>query len=188
MSVLHTRILSHEGYDSSTRDEIVLPTVTPDPSYSPEPTQEVYMEEMEDRSVYDSDISDSILAKLSAYYNEYGKDQTYAIYRSDQYHYYLVYGVYNNGRFSDAVQASYVVSSAYNGSTTFSVSSGSYSPDLTGSTGYIYSNISTAYIPSRYIDSQERYSLKMTSIMTVILILGLLLSVLLVWTRRLRKR
>lgn len=159
------------------------PSFTPEPSFTPVPTEEPVI----DRAVYDSDISDSILAKLSAYYNEYGKDQTYAIYRSDQYHYYLVFGVYNNGRFSDAIQAAYVVSSAYNGSTTFSVSSGSYNPDLTGSTGYIYSNISESYIPSRYIDSQERYSLKMTSVMTVILVLGFLLSVLLVWTRRLRR-
>lgn len=108
--------------------------------------------------VYNGDVSDSILAKLSAYYTEHATFNTpYAIYRPSQYEYILVYGAtedYHN--WTNATVVSYNSSqSNYNSYFYLDVTEDvSYTSDLTGYTGYIYSS-SSDFVPSRYIGNDR---------------------------------
>lgn len=153
----------------------------------PDSTETILQSEDPERAVYDGDISDSILAKLSAYYNEHGS-KDYAIYRADQYHYYLVYGDYSEGSFSNATVVSYTLNSGYTSYATVTVSSVSSSrPDLSGATGYVYSSIAS-YLPSRYISSKEASSQIYLHAATVCIVLGLLLAIIAIMFGKIRRR
>lgn len=174
-----------------TENNIVL-SPSPIPSFTPLPSPEaVKVDEsdgVEERIVYDGDISDSILAKLSAYYNENADGETYVILRPDQYNYYLVYGDYANGNFTNATIVHYHSQSGYNTvDCTVTVSQGSYRPDLTGDTGYIYSSI-PEYLPSRYIDSRGRYANKSLVMSSVVLVLALCICIIGIWVSGIRKK
>lgn len=141
------------------------------------------------RAVYDGDISDSILAKLSQYYNEYGSDKPYCIYRADQYNYYLVFGDYSDGVFTQARVVRYQLSGNYYNTAYLTVSTvSSIRPDLSGSTGYIYSSASDSFLPSRYISSKQSSNYKFTAVITVVLVLCLLLTILGIWIKPIKKR
>lgn len=159
--------------------ETPLPTEYVDVVNSEEPT----------RAVYDGDISDSILAKLSQYYNEYGGDKPYCIYRTDQYNYYLVFGDYDNGVFSEARVVRYQLSGNYYNTAVVTVSTvSSIRPDLSGSTGYVYSSASDSFLPSRYISSKQYSNYRFTAIMTVVLVLCLLIAIIGIWVKPIKKR
>lgn len=131
--------------DSSIFDD-VKPTIAPEPTEDLPPVFDV---REDDRAVYDGDISDSILRKLSAYYTEYGNDSDYVILRESQYSYVLVFGSVN-GSLYDGTIVRYN-SSSYTTDATVSISSGTYRADMTGDTGYIYSS-NPAFLPSPYVD------------------------------------
>lgn len=170
-----------------------FPNTTPFPSDSPVPVSEVDQvdnsEGYEDRAVYDGDISDSILAKLSAYYNEHGDEEEYVILRVDQYNYYLVFGDYNNGLFSNATTVLYHSQSSYStNDCRVTVQNGvQYRPDLTGDTGYIYSSL-PSFIPSRYISTKTKRAEKMSMVTTVIIVLSFLVAIIGIWCSKMRKR
>lgn len=133
--------------------------VTPCPSFDevkptldPSPTEEippVFDVQDDERAVYDGDISDSILRKLSAYYTDYGNNSDYVILREGQYSYVLVFGTVD-GTLYDGTIVRYN-SSSYSYDATVSVSQGTYRADMTGDTGYIYSS-NPSFLPSPYID------------------------------------
>lgn len=168
-------------------DELYETTEVPDLSgsgdQSPEPTEP-------SRAVYDSDISDSILAKLSAYYREHADgDADYAIFRSGQYQYYLVFGDYSSGTFSDSTLVSYTIE--YSGYQTTGarvyVSTGTYTPDLSGSTGYVYSSV-PGYLPSRYIEQRALSSIRYQHVTSVVICLCFILCVIGLWMGSFRRR
>lgn len=167
-----------------------LMSADPTQQSTPEPTEMLPIATNEpERSVYDGEVSDTILAKLSAYYNEHADQEEYVIYRADQYNYYLIYGDYNNGQFTNATSVLYHTQSYYNTvDCTISVSTGvSARPDLTGDTGYIYSSIDT-FLPSRYINSQEKQVKKGSMVITVCVVLGLLVAIIGIWFKHIRGR
>lgn len=130
---------------------------SPEPTFepTPEPTQEVFSEEIDYRAVYDGDVSDSILRKLSAYYNDNAQlGQDYVILRESQYVYVLAFGDEENHHFTGTIVR--YTSSTYTADCTVSVSRGTYYADLSGDTGYIYSSCD-GYLPSAYISKTERY-------------------------------
>lgn len=163
-----------------------------DPTQQPSPEPSEMLPEttnVPERIVYDGDVSDTILAKLSAYYNEHADQEEYVIYRADQYNYYLVYGSYNNGQFTNATTVLYHTQSGYNTvDCTVTVSTGiSVRPDLTGDTGYIYSSL-YSFLPSRYISLQEKQVKKGSMVVTVCIVLGLLVAIIGLWVKRIRGR
>lgn len=127
-------------------------------------------------SVYNGDISDSILAKLSSYYNEHATFNTpYAIYRPDQYEYVLVYGTTSDyTHWTDCtVVRYYAVQSGYNTAYLLDVETvDSHISDLTGYTGYIYSSYSE-FVPSRYIGNDRLSSFFLCGIFCAVILFSL---------------
>ena len=126
--------------------------VTPVPVFTPEPTLDP------ERAVYDGDVSDTYLAKLSAYYNEHAKVNTpYMILRPSQYHYVLVYGTTSNYRnWSHATVCEITISGNYYTQADFDVTEDvGYTTDPTGDTAYVYSS-SSEFLPSRYINNGSK--------------------------------
>lgn len=153
-----------------------------DPTFEP-----VENSQIDERAVYDGDISDGILAKLSSYYRDHGSGD-YVIYRIDQYHYQLVYGDFDGTVFTDATIVSYSIGGSYQQTASVSVSnSSSFRPDLTGSTGYIYSSYD-AFVPSRYIDLHEMSSYKYSHVMTICMVLAMLIYIVTNFLHSLRGR
>lgn len=142
---------------SAAPDSTEILEITEEPVLTEVP---ISMEDPADRSVYDSDVSDSYLAKLSAYYTQHAKLNTpYIILRPSQYVYMLVYGDTSNYRqFTDATVVQITLTGSYYNTSTVSVSSGvSYTVDPTGSTAFIYSS-GADFLPSRYISFEGRSS------------------------------
>lgn len=130
--------------------EPAAPSATPEVIITPTPDPE--------RAVYDGDVSDAYLAKLSSYYNAHAKMNTpYIILRPSQYRYILVYGDTSNYRnFTNATVCEIEVASVYNGTSYFTVTEDvSYIVDPTGNTAFVYSS-SSDFIPSRYITTEDR--------------------------------
>lgn len=124
--------------------------VSPAPEVTPDP----------ERAVYDSDVGDTYLAKLSSYYNQHAKVNTpYIILRPSQYTYLLVYGNTSNYRnWTNATVCEIEIFGSYNSTSTFTVTEGvSYTVDPTGNTAFIYSS-SADFLPSRYITTDTRFS------------------------------
>lgn len=152
----------------------------------PVSTETILQSEDPERAVYDGDISDSILAKLSAYYNEHGSGD-YCIYRPSQYSYILLYGSYSNGSYT-GTRVTYTLSGNYYSSASLSVSGiSNFQPDLSGSTGYIYSN-ADQFLPSRYIDGHSRSTQLYMHVSTVCIALGLLLAIIGIMFGKIRRR
>ncbi|MCR4718792.1 MAG: hypothetical protein K5768_04095 [Firmicutes bacterium] len=163
---------------------------TIEPTTAPvEPSDALRSEEIEERAVYDGDVSDTILAKLSAYYREYADGEVYCIYRADQYNYYLIFGAYENGTFSEATVVQYHVQSNY---TTIDcqvtvTEDRTIRPDLSGDTGYVYSNIQ-GYLPSRYIDSKAISTQKSSHVVTICIVLCMIVAIIGIWFHKIRRR
>lgn len=124
-------------------------------------------------SVYNGDISDTVVAKLSAYYSEHAPFNTpYAIFRPSQYEYILVYGStedYHSWTSATVVHY-YTSQSGYNQGYYFDVEPGvNYTSDLTGFTGYIYSS-SDDFIPSRYIGNDRVSTFFLAGIFVAVLL------------------
>lgn len=144
--------------------------MTPAPTYNPQPTSDP------ERAVYDGDVSDTYLAKLSAYYNEHAKVNTpYMILRSSQYHYILVYGDTSNYRnWSNATVCEITLSGNYYTQAVFDVTEDvGYTTDPTGDTAFIYSS-SSDFLPSRYINNGSKITPFFTYAILVIAIIVVL--------------
>lgn len=163
-------------------DPSAIPTTEP----SPAPT-EAYTEYItDDRAVYDGDISDTILKRLSAYYNEYSQfGDEYVILRESQYVYVLAFGSESSHRFSGTIVR--YTTSSYTADSTVSITTGTYTADMTGDTGYIYSSL-PAYIPSIYIDSVSRASANIQSISGIVLCISALVALCLTIFRKVGRR
>ena len=164
--------------------QTVIPTTAP-----VEPSETLRSDETVERAVYDGDVSDTILAKLSAYYREYADGEVYAIYRADQYNYYLIFGDYENGTFSEATVVQYHIQSSYT-TTDCHVTvteDRTIRPDLSGDTGYVYSNIE-GYLPSRYIDSKAISTQKTSHVVTVCIVLCMIVAIIGIWFHKIRRR
>lgn len=129
-----------------------IPEITPEPTSDPGAM----------RQVYDADISQTILAKLSAYYmDDYNMidPQEYFITRPNQYTYVLTYGdVDRDGTIHDCKQVTYYGTSTGYGVAGYTVSVSSVSSgrvDVSGFTGYVYSSYDT-FLPSPDISTGVR--------------------------------
>lgn len=181
-----TAILDNTPVPSPSQEEkqTIEPTEVPVETVEP-----LRSEEIEERAVYDGDVSDAILAKLSAYYREYADGEVYAIYRADLYNYYLIFGAYENGTFSEATVVQYHVQSNYT-TTDCQVTvteDRTIRPDLSGDTGYVYSNIE-GYLPSRYIDSKAISTQKTSHVVTVCIVLCMIVAIIGIWFHKIRRR
>lgn len=127
-------------------------------------------------SVYNGDVSDTILSKLSAYYNENAPINTpYAIYRPDQYEYILVYGQTSDYHsWTDCrVVRYFATQSGYNQAYLLDVEDRTtYTADLSGYTGYIYSS-SDQFIPSRYIGNDRISTFFLCGIFAAVILFSL---------------
>lgn len=167
-------------------DESYIPTPSPSETAVPLESEVVDFRSEEERAVYDGDISDSILRKLSAYYNTYSDlGDDYVIIRESQYVYVLVFGSESSRTFTGTIVR--YTSSTYTADCTVSVSSGTYRADMTGDTGYIYSSINS-FLPSPYIDEVGRMSSKLGGISAIIISLSALCAVCFTMFRSLRGR
>lgn len=121
------------------------------PVESPSPDSEV-------RSVYEGDISSSILQKLAAYYNDHAQaGDDYIIVRPSQNDYRLYYGGTITGTSCSGSTMVRYYGSTSGYSTYFNLSvtedySGSI--DSTGYSGYIYSSIDS-WLPNPYISDYK---------------------------------
>lgn len=154
----------------SPTENIVIPTTSSEPVFVDSSDDPIFVYS-EDRSVYDGDISDGILSKLSAYYNAHAPiNMPYVIYRPSQYYYRLVYGYTNNYiTFNSCTVVEYYSYSSYaSNDVTVTVSEyQNFTVDLTGDTGYIYSS-SESFIPSRYINSDRINSIGVLAVCILI--------------------
>lgn len=141
---------------SPSPDPIEEPSAVPTeaaPVVTPEVTQDPV-----DRAVYEGDVSDTYLAKLSSYYNSHAKVNTpYVICRPSQYRYLLVYGDTNDyQRFSNATVVEIELTGSYYTNSVVEVTDGvTYTVDTTGNTAFVYSS-SSDFLPSRYINSDVK--------------------------------
>lgn len=161
------------------------PELTPEPSVEPsaEPTELV-----EERAVYDGDISDSILRKLSAYYNDNSNNGAdYVILRESATDYVLAYGTVNDHTFTGTIVRYHIQQSYQSTDCTVSVSNGSYNADMTGDTGYIYSSLS-GFLPSYYINEDERLANRESYITSVAFFIALLTALVFTLLRGLFRR
>lgn len=166
------------------RDYTPEPTVAPTVEPTVEPTEII-----PDRAVYDGDVSDSILRKLSAYYNDNASPvyDDYVILRESQYDYILAYGDVTNHSFNGTI-VRYHVQQTYNSTDcTVSVTEGVYNADMTGDTGYIYSSLD-GFLPSYYIGKVDTISKQYDIIVSVSFIIALLCILCFILFRSLRRR
>lgn len=150
-------VLPSEQISRETPSPYPYPTVEPTavpteaaPVVTPEVTQDPV-----ERAVYEGDVSDGYLAKLSSYYNTHAKVNTpYVICRPSQYRYLLVYGDTNDyQRFTNATVVEIELTGTYYDNSVVEVTNGvSYTVDTTGNTAFVYSS-SDDFLPSRYISS-----------------------------------
>lgn len=158
------------SYSSDPQDRTQTAEPTQAPEVRPSETAEQASEGEQLRNVYDSDVSSTVLQKLSAYYNDHaGPFDRYIIFRSDQYTTRLIYGGASSPTsWTGATEVIYQTSSNFNGFTTFSHGrSGSItlsSSDLSGSTGYIYSSFAD-YPSSYYVETSRVMPLLMTMLL-----------------------
>lgn len=166
-------------FDDEMRD------VTPEPTAEPtaEPTEII-----EERAVYDGDVTDSILRKLSAYYNDNsdtGAD--YVILRESSTDYVLAYGSVSNHTFTGTIVRYHTQQSYQSTDCTVSVSTGTYNADMTGDTGYIYSSLA-GFLPSYYINEEERLARREGYITNICIFIALLCALVFTMFRALFRR
>lgn len=150
-------VLPSEQISFETSKPSSLPTVEPtalpteaEPVVTPEASEDPV-----ERAVYEGDVSDAYLAKLSSYYNSHAKVNTpYVICRPSQYRYLLVYGDTNDyQRFTNATVVEIELTGSYYNNSVVEVTNGvTYNVDTTGNTAFVYSS-SDDFLPSRYISS-----------------------------------
>lgn len=122
---------------------------------------------------YNGDVSDTILAKLSSYYNEHASFNTpYLILRTGQYEYILVYGNTTDYQtFTDSVVVQYVGNSQqYNTYYSLSVTENvTYSVPTIQYSGFVYSS-SSDFIPSRYTGNDRVQSFFLCGIFCAVIL------------------
>lgn len=160
---MHDPIITFDPIEV-TQEPIIEPVASDIPIYTVEPSPTPSAAELTTRSLYEGDISDSILNRLSSYYiNAVGADDPdYFIVRTAQYDYSLYYGdIASDGTIADtAVRVRYyaVQSGAYNLAWRVAIGDATGAVDVPPAganySAYVYSSHSE-WLPSPYITSNK---------------------------------